>query len=69
MELTHEMAGILISLVGVMFIALAAPIPRQVNRWHVHAIELIEPAMISWLSRAIGVALFILGLVTLANSG
>lgn len=69
MELTHEMAGILISLVGAMFIILAVPIPRHVIRWHVHPIETIEPAMISWLARGIGVALFILGLVTLANPG
>lgn len=69
MELTHEMAGIFISLVGAMFVVLAAPLPRQVSRWHVHGIDTIEPEMLAWLARAIGVALFILGLVTLANTG
>lgn len=67
MELTHEMAGMLISALGVLFIVFAGPIPRQVHRWHVHAIELVEPAMIIWLTRAIGFALFALGMVTLAS--
>jgi hypothetical protein len=67
MHVTHEMAGLIISMVGILFVVLAGPIPRQINRWHVHAIEQVEPAMLSWLARGIGFSLFILGLVTLAN--
>lgn len=67
MVVTHELAGILISVLGIIIIAVAGPIPRQVHRWHVHAIEQIEPAMITWLARAIGFVLFVLGIVTLVN--
>jgi hypothetical protein len=67
MAVTHELAGIVISLLGLFIVALAGPIPRQVHRWHVHAIEQIEPEMITWLARAIGFVLFILGVVTLVN--
>ncbi len=67
MELTHELAGLLISLVGLVCIALARPIPRQVQRLHIHAIDMIEPAITTWLVRAIGLTLVLLGLVTAAN--
>ncbi len=67
MVVTHEMAGILISMLGIVIVALAGPIPRQAHRWHVPAIEQIEPAMITWLTRAIGFVLFVLGAVTLLN--
>jgi hypothetical protein len=69
MELTHEMAGLFISAIGVLCIALSGPIPRQVHRWHVHALDTVEPVMITWLVRALGFTLAVLGLVTLANPG
>lgn len=62
-----QMAGLLISIVGALCILLARPIPRQVHRWHVHAINLVEPVMLTWLVRAIGFTLFVLGLVTMAS--
>jgi hypothetical protein len=68
MWLTHEIAGIVIAVMGITLIALAGPIPRQISRWHVHAIELIEPAMLTWLARIVGAALFILGIVTILNT-
>lgn len=67
MEVTHEMAGLVISFLGLLCIALAGHLPRQVHRWHVYAIDLIEPVMITWLVRAIGFALFVLGLVTVLS--
>ena len=67
MEMTHEVAGILISVAGVLFIALAEVLPKQVHRWHVHAIEQVEPVMIAWLSRLMGLSLSSLGIVTLIS--
>ena len=72
MEITHQMAGLLISLAGALLALMAGPIPRTVNRLHVHALESlesIEPAMLTWVMRAIGFAVFMLGIVTLANAG
>ena len=67
MELTHEMAGMLISAFGIILIAAAWPVPRQVQ--HVHSFECIEPVMLSWLMRAIGVAVFMLGIMTALSAG
>lgn len=67
MELTHEFAGILISVTGVLFIVLAEVVPKQIHRWHVHGIEQVEPVMISWLSRLMGFALSALGIVTMLS--
>ena len=60
----YEWAGIIIAVVGVLCIVLARPIPRQVTRWHIHAIEDVEPGILMWLSRSIGVSLVFLGVVT-----
>lgn len=68
MELTHELAGILIALSGAALVIFANPIRRQIQRSHVHGIEQVEPAMITWLGRGLGCTLFLLGLVTMANS-
>lgn len=65
MELSHEMAGFLISGAGLLFILAAWPIPRHVQRWHVGTFDRIEPFMLGWLMRAIGLAMFMLGLMTL----
>lgn len=62
-----QMAGLFISIVGALCIVFAGPIPRQVHRWHMHAINLIEPVMLTWLVRAIGFTIFVLGLVTMAS--
>ena len=64
MELTHVMAGFGISILGLVLIVAAWPVPRQVQRWHVHALESVEPFMLGWLMRAIGLAIFMLGLMT-----
>jgi len=69
MNLTHEYAGLFISFLGVLFILMANPLPRQAQRWHVHAIEQVEPAMLAWIVRGVGGVLFILGLVTMMNAG
>ena len=68
MQLTHEMAGLVIAILGALCVVMASPVPKQVTRWHLHAIEQVEPAMLAWLIRAVGIVMFILGLVTLANS-
>lgn len=64
MHLIHEWSGMVIAFIGIMFIVLARPIPRQVTRWHIHAIEQVEPGILAWLARTIGVSLVFLGLVT-----
>ena len=68
MQLIHEWAGMIIAVVGVLFVVLARPIPRQVTRWHIHAIEDVEPGILMWLSRSIGVSLVFLGVVTWLSS-
>lgn len=70
MELTHEIAGLLITLAGALLALIAGFIPREVHRWHVHALESlesVEPFMLSWPVRAIGLAIFMLGVVTMIN--
>jgi len=67
MELTHENAGLLIAVIGGLVILLAGPLPAQVRRWHIQTLEVIEPAMLVWVMRLLGLAFCMLGLVTAAN--
>lgn len=67
MELTHEIAGALIAVAGALTVLLAGPVPRQVHRWNLQTLDLVEPAMLVWVVRALGIALFMLGIVTLGN--
>lgn len=64
MELSHEMAGLIISVVGLLLVVAAWPVPRQVRRWHVLTLDRVEPVMIGWLLRVIGLAVFMLGIMT-----
>lgn len=64
MELSHEMAGLVISGVGLLLVLAAWPVPGQVQRWHGLALDRVEPVMIGWLLRAIGLAVFMLGIMT-----
>lgn len=71
MELSHEIAGLLISAAGAVLMLTAGLVPRQVRRLHVHALESlesVEPFMLSWLVRAIGLAVLMLGVVTAAGT-
>lgn len=68
MEFSQEIVGLVITAIGLIMIVAAGFLPRQVYRWHLHAMEQLEPGVIIWPVRGIGLALALLGGVTLLGT-
>lgn len=67
MNLSYGMAGLIISLAGLLLFAISAPVLRYSVRFSESEPQL-SPHLIKWLARGLGLILFILGLVTLLNN-
>lgn len=66
MSSVYGLVGLLILLMGLLVIAASAPVLRYTER-NTAASSQFSPVMLTWLARALGAILFMLGFVTLLN--
>jgi hypothetical protein len=66
MGITHVLVGIMIALSGLLAIAATAPVPHRANQWLSLGTP-VEPQVMAWLARGMGIIVFFLGLVTVLN--